>query len=166
MSTSLFQKMLRQKRRNDSIIHRKAKNMIVSVILAGTKGSSCAAGSGYGPADLAHQRSLMAKAWKLRGIRRRNHANSINIVGIRSGSAKKEEEEEEGSSPPAIVDKDNPSWPGRRVVSSKKKKKELGEVYELCKKRILLGNKCKTMNPSGELRYDSNGVLIAEDYIS
>ncbi|KAF3454565.1 hypothetical protein FNV43_RR05013 [Rhamnella rubrinervis] len=33
---------------------------------------------------------------------------------------------------------------------------------ELCKKRILMGSKCKPLNLSGTLQYDSNGILLPE----
>ncbi|KAI5658639.1 hypothetical protein M9H77_27432 [Catharanthus roseus] len=35
--------------------------------------------------------------------------------------------------------------------------------YELCKKRILMGGKCKPLNLSGKLRYDENGILLPEE---
>ncbi|KAI3440482.1 Pre-mRNA-splicing factor 38 [Psidium guajava] len=38
---------------------------------------------------------------------------------------------------------------------------EGGEV-ELCKKRILMGRRCKPLNCSGALQYDSNGILLPE----
>lgn len=37
-----------------------------------------------------------------------------------------------------------------------------GESLELCKKRILMGRKCKPLNISGTLLYDKNGILIPE----
>lgn len=40
--------------------------------------------------------------------------------------------------------------------------KEGREELELCKKRILMGRKCKPLNPSGSLLYDENGVLVPE----
>nr|GMD46921.1 hypothetical protein CDL12_18591 [Ipomoea batatas]GMD69386.1 hypothetical protein CDL12_18591 [Ipomoea batatas] len=36
------------------------------------------------------------------------------------------------------------------------------EEIELCKKRILMGEKCKPLNVSGSLHYDQNGVLLPE----
>lgn len=33
---------------------------------------------------------------------------------------------------------------------------------ELCKKRILMGGKCKPLNLSGTLQYDNNGILLPE----
>ncbi|KAL7003127.1 hypothetical protein U1Q18_004284 [Sarracenia purpurea var. burkii] len=38
-----------------------------------------------------------------------------------------------------------------------------GEEAELCKKRILMGEKCRPLNLSGKLNYDKNGVLLAEE---
>uniref|UniRef100_A0A7N0ZU11 Uncharacterized protein n=1 Tax=Kalanchoe fedtschenkoi TaxID=63787 RepID=A0A7N0ZU11_KALFE len=34
---------------------------------------------------------------------------------------------------------------------------------ELCKRRILMGVKCKPFNASGKLHYDRDGVILAED---
>ncbi|XP_022033061.1 uncharacterized protein LOC110934182 [Helianthus annuus] len=34
---------------------------------------------------------------------------------------------------------------------------------ELCKKRIIMGRKCRPLNVSGALHYDKNGVLVPED---
>lgn len=34
--------------------------------------------------------------------------------------------------------------------------------HELCKKRILMGSKCKPLNLSGTLQYDNNGILLPE----
>ncbi|PON67016.1 hypothetical protein PanWU01x14_105980 [Parasponia andersonii] len=34
-----------------------------------------------------------------------------------------------------------------------------GSGFELCKKRILMGGKCKPLNISGTLQYDQNGIL-------
>lgn len=40
------------------------------------------------------------------------------------------------------------------------------EEEELCKKRILMGQKCRPLHQSGVLRYDGNGVLLPEvDYL-
>ncbi|EXB56801.1 hypothetical protein L484_004108 [Morus notabilis] len=38
-----------------------------------------------------------------------------------------------------------------------------GESLELCKKRILIGRKCKPLNISGTLQYDKDGILIPEE---
>lgn len=40
------------------------------------------------------------------------------------------------------------------------KREECGE--ELCKKRILMGEKCKPLNISGSLHYDEDGILLPE----
>ncbi|KAG6437764.1 hypothetical protein SASPL_102692 [Salvia splendens] len=37
------------------------------------------------------------------------------------------------------------------------------EAMELCKKRILMGDKCRTLNLSGVLQYDKHGILLPED---
>ncbi|KAK4427626.1 hypothetical protein Salat_1531600 [Sesamum alatum] len=41
---------------------------------------------------------------------------------------------------------------------------DAGEL-ELCKKRILMGEKCRPLNISGTLHYDKNGVLLPEDVL-
>nr|XP_043618833.1 uncharacterized protein LOC122590719 [Erigeron canadensis] len=55
-----------------------------------------------------------------------------------------------------------------RAVSMRKHEEEEGkedEGDELCKKRIMMGNKCRPLNVSGSLHYDKNGVLVPEvDY--
>lgn len=38
-----------------------------------------------------------------------------------------------------------------------------GESLELCKKRILMGRKCKPLNISGTLQYDKDSILIPEE---
>ncbi|XP_012837651.1 PREDICTED: uncharacterized protein LOC105958189 [Erythranthe guttata] len=58
-------------------------------------------------------------------------------------------------------------------VEKKKKKKlmtwcreqgqETNKELELCKKRILMGEKCRPLNRSGALHYDEHGVLLPED---
>ncbi|XAR49170.1 hypothetical protein NMG60_11032267 [Bertholletia excelsa] len=40
---------------------------------------------------------------------------------------------------------------------------EEGGGEELCKKRILMGEKCRPLNLSGALHYDQNGVLLPEE---
>ncbi|KAH0991829.1 hypothetical protein GBA52_003312 [Prunus armeniaca] len=35
-------------------------------------------------------------------------------------------------------------------------------AQELCKKRILMGGKCRPLNLSGTLQYDENGILTTE----
>lgn len=49
-------------------------------------------------------------------------------------------------------------------MGSGKTDQEDGErsVQELCKKRILLGEKCRPLNHSGTLQYDKDGVLLPE----
>ncbi|KAF1878626.1 hypothetical protein Lal_00047297 [Lupinus albus] len=55
----------------------------------------------------------------------------------------------------------------RKVTKQSKKKgdkygnKERGEE-ELCKKRILMGVKCKPLSSSGILRYDEDGIFLPE----
>ncbi|XVE68001.1 hypothetical protein DITRI_Ditri09bG0033300 [Diplodiscus trichospermus] len=50
--------------------------------------------------------------------------------------------------------------------SMKKMKRMLiggkSEKHELCKKRILMGGKCRPLNHSGIIQYDENGVLMPE----
>ncbi|KAI3742251.1 hypothetical protein L1987_59931 [Smallanthus sonchifolius] len=52
---------------------------------------------------------------------------------------------------------------GRAVSMRKHEGKE--EALELCKKRIIMGKKCRPLNVSGALHYDKNGVLVPEDFI-
>ncbi|KAK1420709.1 hypothetical protein QVD17_22527 [Tagetes erecta] len=55
-----------------------------------------------------------------------------------------------------------------RVVSMRKHQGKLedeGGSLELCKKRIMMGKKCRPLNVSGVLRYDNNGVLQPEDLL-
>ncbi|KAL2469120.1 uncharacterized protein Fot_50696 [Forsythia ovata] len=56
---------------------------------------------------------------------------------------------------------------GKRV-SEKVIKQDHGEEeerseVELCKKRILMGEKCRPLNMSGALHYDTDGVLLPEE---
>ncbi|KAM6597841.1 hypothetical protein CsatA_008365 [Cannabis sativa] len=48
-----------------------------------------------------------------------------------------------------------------KYEDSEKGRRDSGGV-ELCKKRILMGGKCKPLNVSGTLQYDNNGVLLPE----
>lgn len=89
------------------------------------------------------------------------------------GSKKRVEVEE-----PMVIGKQESSGKLVRVVSStvvqtrrnklrKFNKKDLekgkdGDV-ELCKKRILMGGKCKPLNISGTLHYDNNGILLPDE---
>ncbi|KAA8545216.1 hypothetical protein F0562_020000 [Nyssa sinensis] len=56
----------------------------------------------------------------------------------------------------------------RRVKSTRKKvtkqveEDSEQEGEELCKKRILMGGRCRTINLSGALHYDENGILLPE----
>ncbi|MCD7446460.1 hypothetical protein HAX54_007773 [Datura stramonium] len=56
----------------------------------------------------------------------------------------------------------------KRVVKQEKEckhedEKEQEEVeLELCKKRILMGGKCRPLSASGSLHYDQNGILLPE----
>ncbi|KAL7120060.1 hypothetical protein ACP275_02G099700 [Erythranthe tilingii] len=40
---------------------------------------------------------------------------------------------------------------------------ETNKELELCKKRILMGEKCRPLNRSGALHYDEHGILLPED---
>lgn len=60
----------------------------------------------------------------------------------------------------------------RRAISAKrraaKREEEGGDdkvavVNELCKRRILMGMKCKPVNASGKLHYGQDGVILHED---
>ncbi|MFS7933189.1 hypothetical protein Hanom_Chr04g00376821 [Helianthus anomalus] len=52
-----------------------------------------------------------------------------------------------------------------RAVSMRMHEAKDGEdgSLELCKKRIIMGRKCRPLNVSGALHYDKNGVLVPED---
>lgn len=56
---------------------------------------------------------------------------------------------------------------GQRLKTRRKRRRRrslsegIGEE-ELCKKRILMGERCKPMNKSGVLQYDGDGILLAE----
>lgn len=58
-----------------------------------------------------------------------------------------------------------------RVVSMRRHQAKLedddeeGGSLELCKKRIMMGKKCRPLNISGVLRYDKYGVLVPEDLL-
>ncbi|KAG5549069.1 hypothetical protein RHGRI_014439 [Rhododendron griersonianum] len=55
---------------------------------------------------------------------------------------------------------------GNENEGEKEEEEERGEEEELCKKRILMGQKCRPLHQSGVLRYDGNGVLLPEvDYL-
>lgn len=58
----------------------------------------------------------------------------------------------------------------KKRVEEEHREKEGDEIEdtgddELCKKRILMGEKCKPLNASGALHYDKNGVLLPEQVI-
>lgn len=55
-----------------------------------------------------------------------------------------------------------PSRYGPKLMMRKEEEESDGEEMELCKKRILMGDKCKPLNISGSLHYDKNGVLLPE----
>ncbi|KAL1546201.1 hypothetical protein AAHA92_22833 [Salvia divinorum] len=50
-----------------------------------------------------------------------------------------------------------------KKVKLKLRKTKTTVAMELCKKRILLGNKCRDLNLSGVLQYDKQGILLPED---
>ncbi|KAL7097041.1 hypothetical protein ACP275_10G117900 [Erythranthe tilingii] len=43
---------------------------------------------------------------------------------------------------------------------------ETNKELELCKKRILMGEKCRPLNRSGALHYDEHGILLPDDLIT
>ncbi|KAL3515995.1 hypothetical protein ACH5RR_022897 [Cinchona calisaya] len=43
------------------------------------------------------------------------------------------------------------------------KEEEESRGIELCKKKILMGEKCRPLNKSGILQYDENGFLLLEE---
>ncbi|XP_075505570.1 uncharacterized protein LOC142542685 [Primulina tabacum] len=56
----------------------------------------------------------------------------------------------------------------RTMIQGEKPKDEEEEderQMELCKKRILMGEKCRPLNVSGALHYDEAGILLPEDVI-
>ncbi|KAI8028360.1 hypothetical protein LOK49_LG02G02280 [Camellia lanceoleosa] len=54
----------------------------------------------------------------------------------------------------------------KKVIKKRDEEEKNGEkeeeAEELCKKRILMGEKCRPLNLSGALHYDKNGVLLPE----
>ncbi|XVF31429.1 hypothetical protein REPUB_Repub16aG0145300 [Reevesia pubescens] len=48
------------------------------------------------------------------------------------------------------------AWSMKKLVGGKSEKREL------CKKRILMGGRCRPLNHSGIIQYDENGVLVPE----
>uniref|UniRef100_A0A803KNW4 Uncharacterized protein n=1 Tax=Chenopodium quinoa TaxID=63459 RepID=A0A803KNW4_CHEQI len=51
----------------------------------------------------------------------------------------------------------------KRIIKVKIKERGKAEKrFELCKKKILMGEKCKPLH--GSLQYDKNGVLVPEDF--
>ncbi|KAG8363871.1 hypothetical protein BUALT_Bualt19G0067600 [Buddleja alternifolia] len=57
-------------------------------------------------------------------------------------------------------------WRMRSGVTHKRylkgEKEDTNREVELCKKRILMGIKCRPLNLSGKLQYDKNGILLPE----
>lgn len=54
---------------------------------------------------------------------------------------------------------------GQRLKTTRGRRRSLSEGIvdeELCKKRILMGERCKPMNKSGVLQYDADGILLPE----
>lgn len=47
----------------------------------------------------------------------------------------------------------------KKMMKIRNRKKD---QFELCKKKILMGEKCRPLH--GSLHYDKNGVLVAEDF--
>lgn len=52
---------------------------------------------------------------------------------------------------------------GEGKEGGNEKEKETKKDEELCKKRILMGGKCRPLNVSGVLHYDQDGILLPED---
>ncbi|ONI04357.1 hypothetical protein PRUPE_6G317300 [Prunus persica] len=52
-------------------------------------------------------------------------------------------------------------WEDNSKQEDSKAMEERG-AQELCKKRILMGSKCRPLSLSGTLQYDENGILITE----
>ncbi|KMT11278.1 hypothetical protein BVRB_5g109650 [Beta vulgaris subsp. vulgaris] len=50
----------------------------------------------------------------------------------------------------------------KRIIKIKSREREKEKRFELCKKKILMGEKCKPLH--GSLHYDKNGVLVPEDF--
>lgn len=48
-------------------------------------------------------------------------------------------------------------------ISARKLVKRERKGLELCKRRILMGVKCKPVTASGKLHYGTDGVILAED---
>ncbi|OMO96693.1 hypothetical protein CCACVL1_04831 [Corchorus capsularis] len=98
----------------------------------------------------------------------KNNSLSIVLAGDRTGSQKvagKEESDDLSPSPPSkvpLVTRNGSSSRRRLKVSFMTVKKLMGRdsgKNELCKKRILMGGKCR---PLGAIQYDENGFLLPE----
>uniref|UniRef100_A0A7N0TGA8 Uncharacterized protein n=1 Tax=Kalanchoe fedtschenkoi TaxID=63787 RepID=A0A7N0TGA8_KALFE len=50
-----------------------------------------------------------------------------------------------------------------RADDDEAKKKECGGEMELCKRKILMGVKCRPINKSGKLHYGEDGIILPED---
>lgn len=79
----------------------------------------------------------------------------------------------DGENLPSVISRNLSSWRKLKVGNlgdkklsrwfrgeSEEEEDEGGE--ELCKKRILMGEKCRPLNFSGILKYDQNGILLPE----
>ncbi|GLT94852.1 hypothetical protein SLE2022_125690 [Rubroshorea leprosula] len=71
--------------------------------------------------------------WKMKKGRSSMRGNWGNFKQINGGETEQEEEGEEEE-----------------------------EEYELCKRRILMGGRCRPLNPSGFLQYDKDGILVPD----
>ncbi|GAA0166465.1 hypothetical protein LIER_21613 [Lithospermum erythrorhizon] len=56
-------------------------------------------------------------------------------------------------------------WDPNRKSCGRKVPKEEANTMELCKKRIMMGRRCRSLNLSGSLQYDENGILLPEELI-
>lgn len=52
---------------------------------------------------------------------------------------------------------------GKSEKTTNNKAMQEGDGIELCKKKILMGEKCRPLHKSGTLHYDENGVLLPEE---
>ncbi|CAA3007035.1 Hypothetical predicted protein [Olea europaea subsp. europaea] len=51
------------------------------------------------------------------------------------------------------------------IIRDGEEEKEERSEMELCKKRILMGEKCRPLNLSGALHYDKDGILLPEEIL-
>ncbi|KAF8015965.1 hypothetical protein BT93_H1497 [Corymbia citriodora subsp. variegata] len=96
---------------------------------------------------------VRAVAWVLMKLQCTRQKMKVKTACYRVSNPIKEEERNEED------DRNNDDDDNDVILTNKEQ--EGGEV-ELCKKRILMGRRCKPLNCSGTLQYDNDGILLPE----